>query len=84
MMASMPADIPEWSQQRPVWQRDALHRLFASGDLTPNDLGQLAEICKAQHGPTTSKPFAPLAAWHLPISEPAAGSPVSLVSLWSA
>lgn len=50
MATSIFADILNWSQQRPAWQRDALRRLFTSGNLTLDDLDDLTEICKAQHG----------------------------------
>lgn len=75
------ADILQWSAQRPAWQRDALRRLFTSGDLTPDELDELTEICKSQHGLTSPKLFAPLAAEHLPITGPAAGEAVTLVNL---
>jgi hypothetical protein len=53
MATNVLADILKWSQQRPPWQRDALRRLFTSGDLTTTDHDQLAEICKAQQsGPS--------------------------------
>jgi hypothetical protein len=75
------ADILKWSKQQPAWQRDALRRLFTSGDLTAADLDELTEICKAQHGLAELKPLAPLASENLPISGPAASVPVSLISL---
>ena len=75
------ADILKWSEQRPAWQRDALRRLFTSGDLTVTDLDELVEICKAPHGLAAPKPFAPLALQHLPISTPTTGAAVSVVSL---
>lgn len=81
MATSIFADILEWSAQRPPWQRDALRRLFASGDLPAPDLDELTEICKAPHGLAAPKPFKPLAAQHLPIATPTIGAAVSVVSL---
>ena len=81
MVTSILADVLKWSEQRPSWQRNALRRLFTSGDLTAPDLDELTEICKAQHGLASPKPFDLLAAQHLPISGPAIGAGVSVVSL---
>ena len=81
MATSIFADILKWSEQRPSWQRDALRRLFTSGDLTAPDLDELTEICRAQHGLASPKPFELLAAQHLPISNPTNGATVSVVSL---
>jgi ABC-type transport system involved in cytochrome c biogenesis ATPase subunit len=33
-----------------LWQRDAIRRIVGAGPLTANDLKELAEICRAQHG----------------------------------
>ena len=48
MTLSIFADILKWSEQRPPWQRDALRRLFTSGDLTATDFDELTETCKAR------------------------------------
>ena len=81
MTLSIFADILKWSEQRPPWQRDALRRLFTSGDLTATDFDELTETCKARHGLASPKPFEPLAVQHLPISGPAIGATISVVSL---
>ena len=81
MLTNIFADILKWSEQRPAWQRDALRRLFTSGDLTAPDLDELMEICKAPHGLAAPQPSEPLAAQHLPISNPTISAAVSVVSL---
>lgn len=48
------ADIVEWSEDCPAWQRDALRRLYEHNELSNTDLQQLVELCKnggvgAQH-----------------------------------
>ncbi|MBX3382948.1 MAG: AAA family ATPase [Phycisphaeraceae bacterium] len=62
--------ILAWSATWPDWQRDALRRIVESGPLRPEDLKELAAICRAKHGllPTTeAAPTAvPLAAAHSP------------------
>ena len=45
-------DILEWSQDRPMWQRDALRRLVQNGELSDHDFRELTEICKGTHGLT--------------------------------
>src|SRR2546425_5264044 len=81
MAGNIFAEVLAWSQQRPTWQRDALRRLFTSGDLTSDDLDELTEMCKARYGLAAPMPSSPLEAVHLPISAPAASVPVSLVAL---
>lgn len=81
MAANIFADVLAWSQQRPTWQRDALRRLFTSGDLSSDDLDELTEMCKARYGLAAPMPSSPLEAVHLPISAPAPSVPVSLVAL---
>jgi len=61
-----------WSANRPAWQRDALRRIVSAGTLTPTDLKELTEICRAAHEAkkadgTPAKPV-PLTASHLPTS----------------
>lgn len=43
-------EILDWSQTRPSWQRDALRRLVAQGELLEADISDLAEICKGGFG----------------------------------
>lgn len=39
-------DILAWSNDRPIWQRDALRRLLVQGELTADDIDELAALCK--------------------------------------
>lgn len=39
-------DILTWSEERPVWQRDALRRLVVQGELTDDDIDELTALCK--------------------------------------
>lgn len=74
-------DIFEWSQSRPIWQRDALRRLVVNGDLSDKDVDSLASICKSAHGLADQQETNPLAKEHIP--DVAAGTnPVSLVSIF--
>jgi len=57
------AEILQWSAFQPLWQRDALRRLFTVGTLTSTDLDALHEICKSVHGlASSSKKAMPLSA----------------------
>lgn len=58
-MRSVVAEILEWSQDRPAWQRDALRRLF-SGGVGPADVAELTNLCKAARGLVESKPPTPI------------------------
>lgn len=60
------AEILTWSQDRPLWQRDALRRLVANGGLEDADIAALAEICKSAHGLAGQQDATPLAKEHLP------------------
>lgn len=39
-------DILSWLKDRPAWQRDALRRLIAQGELTDKDIDELTALCK--------------------------------------
>ncbi|MCP3054948.1 AAA family ATPase [Aurantimonas marianensis] len=39
-------DVLAWSIERPAWQRDALRRLVAQGELADGDLAELTALCK--------------------------------------
>lgn len=74
-------EILEWSQGRPMWQRDALRRLVLNGELSDEDISSLTEICKSAHGLAEQQETDPLAKEHMP--DRAAGAvPVSLVSIF--
>lgn len=74
-------EILEWSQGRPMWQRDALRRLVMNGELSDEDISSLTEICKSAHGLAEQQETDPLAKEHMP--DRAAGTvPVSLVSIF--
>ena len=62
------ADILAWSQDRPLWQRDALRRLTETEELTDEDIDELTTLCK-----DSTLPAAPLSADH--IRAPEAGLP---------
>ena len=72
-------EILEWSQDRPVWQRDALRRLVLNGVLADEDILALTEMCKSAHGLAEAQETLPLAREHVP--DKAVGAPVSLVSI---
>lgn len=73
-------EILQWSQDRPAWQREALRRLVLGGELSDEDIGALAEICKSGHGLSEQRESVPLAKEHVP--DQIAGAPVSLVSIF--
>ncbi|MBK7923173.1 MAG: AAA family ATPase [Gemmatimonadetes bacterium] len=69
-------EILAWSQKRPAWQRDALRRLVASGDLTEKDIAEFALMLQGEKGIVLKEAApapTPLAAEHLAL--PAAGDP---------
>ncbi len=54
-------DILDWSQGRPVWQRDALRRLISNTEpLSDRDILELTELCK-----NSTLPADPLASEHI-------------------
>ncbi len=59
-------EILDWSRSRPSWQRDALRRLVAQGELLETDTNELAEICKGGFGLVDKRSSDPLAETHLP------------------
>ena len=58
-------EILEWSQGRPMWQRDALRRLVLNA-LSDEDISSLTEICKSAHGLAEQQETDPLAKEHMP------------------
>jgi energy-coupling factor transporter ATP-binding protein EcfA2 len=74
-------EILEWSQGRPMWQRDALRRLVLNGELSDEDICSLTEICKSAHGLVEQQETNPLTKEHMP-DKSAGSAPVSLVSIF--
>ena len=72
-------EILAWSADRPTWQRDALRRLVATGELLDDDIRALTEICKGDHGLVERPEAKLLATEHVP----AAGGTAAAVSLAS-
>jgi hypothetical protein len=74
--------IPDWSLDRPMWQRDALRRIVLSGKVDANGIGELAALCKQGRGDATQTHVAPqsLSKVHLP-ANPGGGDAVKLLSL---
>lgn len=64
--AKLLSEIVTWSNERPLWQRDALRRLCNADELKQEDIESLLEICKG------SKDGAPITADH--IRDPSASS----------
>ena len=58
--------ILKWSESLPGWQRDALRRLVASGDLADLDIEQLMTLSKIPHGLAKGETVDPLQAQHIP------------------
>jgi ABC-type multidrug transport system ATPase subunit len=73
--------ILDWSKDRPNWQRDALRRLVAAGELTEQDVRELADICKSDYGLIEKIQAKPLAKEHVP-APTGATSAVSLESIY--
>lgn len=74
-------DLLAWSKTLPVWQQEALRRLFAKDDLDEEDHNQLLDLLKHEHrlGPAPGWPIQPLSADHLQAGF--GGDPVSLLSM---
>lgn len=54
-------EILAWSLDRPLWERDALRRLFSVAELSPAAIDELVGLCKAARGlgpPGNSQPLA--------------------------
>ena len=59
-------EIHTWSKDRPSWQRDALRRLIVNGELTDQDIRELADICKGDYGLAEKNDYLPLGEEHVP------------------
>src|SRR5579875_193461 len=80
-MVNVLQEILAWSADRPTWQRDALRRLVANGELSDDDIRALTEICRGDHG-LIEKPEAKLLATeHVPVAGGTAAA-VSLASIF--
>lgn len=73
--------ILDWSQDRPIWQRDALGGLVLNGELSDDDVHVLTEICKAAHGLAEPEEIVPLTKEHIP-EKSDGGISVSLESIF--
>ncbi len=73
--------ILKWSQNRPLWQRDALRRIVLSGYPGEDALREILLLCKKEHGdPSVTLKAQPLSKDHLPV-DPGAGESVSLLGI---
>jgi hypothetical protein len=73
--------ILAWSQDRPMWQRDALRRIVGKGRLEADDLKELLDLCKQGRGAKhIGLNASPLAKVHLP-ANPGQGAAVSLAAI---
>jgi energy-coupling factor transporter ATP-binding protein EcfA2 len=43
------SDITSWSESLPIWQRDALRRIYTACDLSSTDLDELYVLCRQAH-----------------------------------
>lgn len=59
-------EILEWSQNRPLWQRDALRRLVLNDELLEEDILELGEICKSVYGLSEQQNILPITTDHIP------------------
>ena len=73
--------ILEWSEDRPVWQRDALRRIFLKGYLDEIDIKELIALIKVSNeGDKSNLSFHPLDITHFPENLVSDNS-ISLVSI---
>jgi len=70
--------ILSWSQNRPLWQRDALRRIVLNGFPDEDALREILALCKKEHGDQSVTLTAqPLSKDHLPV-DPGAGESVCI------
>ncbi|WP_170582988.1 AAA family ATPase [Ruegeria arenilitoris] len=75
---TVPKRILAWSQNRPLWQQDALRRIVLNGYPDAQAVDEILALCKKEHGDQSGKLTAqPLATTHLPV-DPGAGESISL------
>lgn len=75
-------DILDWSQNKPLFVRDALRRLITTTNLTQNDIDELVQLVKKECGDTTItlNPI-PLDNTHIPTINQSTGNYPKLISL---
>lgn len=75
-------DILDWSQNKPIFVRDALRRLITTTNLTQNDIDELVQLVKIECGDTsiTLNPI-PLDNTHIPTITQLTGNYPKLISL---
>ena len=75
-------DLVDWSARLPPWQQDALRRLLCSGEVTEDDIDELAELAKAPYAPEGSCASKPIPPSKADVAPPA-GAPqvVSLLAI---
>ena len=69
------AELLEWSEKRPAWQKDALRRLVCNEEISPQVINELVDICL---DPTQN--HVPIAKSHLG-AESTTAEPISLLSI---
>ena len=74
--------ILAWSRNdRPEWQRDALRRIVVDGTPGKDDIKELLDLCKKEHGDQSVTATAePLEEKHLPV-DPGEGESIGLASM---
>ncbi len=71
----------DWSEKRPLWQRDALRRIVANGTPDENSINEVLSLCKKEHGDeSVTLDAIPLTSANLPV-DPGEGESISLVTL---
>lgn len=65
-----------------MWQRDALRRLVANDEMSDDDIAELTEICKGDHGLAEKADAVPLSKKHVPDIAAASAAAVSLQSIF--
>lgn len=73
-------EILNWSESRPLWQRDALRRIIQKGVLEESDIKDLVDQCKCAHGLTERISSFPLEETHIPKTN-ISQDKISLISL---
>ena len=78
---TVPKRLLVWSENRPLWQRDALRRIVLNGYPDEEAFEELLALCKKEHGyQAVTQAAKPLSRDHLPV-DPGAGESISLSSI---